>query len=103
MTNWGFTGKEISKKLDNKTIQKGGLQIVTMPIAKISNDEVDTIEYGGYLSFTHYNKAREEQHKQDKSNKSFRKLRRHVKNLELRKSGLTHNIIQTYAAKDNTK
>ena len=98
MTNWGFTGKEISKKLDNKTIQNGGLQIVTMPIAKVSN-EVDTIEYGGYLSFTHYNKAREEQHKQDKSNKSFRKLRRHVKNLELRQNGLTHRV-QTDVIRD---
>ena len=37
MTNLGFTGKEISKKLDTKTILNGGLQIVTMPTAKVSN------------------------------------------------------------------
>lgn len=97
MTNLGFTGKEISKKLDNKTIRNGGLVTVTMPIAKVSN-EVDTVEYGGYKSLIHYNKDRETQHNQDKFNKSMRKLRRNIKNKELGKKGLTHKVTQTYLA-----
>ena len=94
MTNWGFTGKEISKKLDNKTIRNGGLTIITMPIINVSN-EVDTIEYGGYKGLVHYNVDREEQHKQDKFNKSMRKLRRNIKNKSLCQKGLTHKVTQT--------
>lgn len=91
MTNIGFTGKEISKKLDSKTIKNGGLQVVTMPIAKVSS-EPETIEFGGYQSLVHYNKDRETQHNKDKWNKSMRKLRRNIRNKKLGQKGLTHNI-----------
>ena len=92
MTNIGFTGKEISKKLYPKTIKNGGLQIVIMPIAKVSN-EVETIEFGGYKSLVYYNKDREEQFKQKKFNKTMRKLRRNLRQRRLRQSGET--IMQT--------
>jgi len=99
MTNLGFTGKEISKKLSQNIIKNGGLQIVTMPTAKISN-EVDTIEFGGYQSLVYYNKDREQQNKKDKWNKSMRKLRRNLRNKGLRQSGLT-TVIQTGVTGDS--
>jgi hypothetical protein len=88
MTNYNFTGREISKKLDPKIIINGGLQTVTLPIAKVSN-QVETIEFGGYKSLVHYNKDREDQFKQNKSNKTMRKLRRNLRNKSLRQSGET--------------
>jgi hypothetical protein len=88
LTNIGFTGKEITKKLSPNIIENGGLQIVTMPIAKVSN-EVDKVEYGGYQSLVHYNKDRETQHNKDKWNKSMRKLRRNLRNKGLRQRGET--------------
>lgn len=91
MTNIGFTGKEISKKLSPKIIKNGGLQLVAMPTAKISND-IDTIEFGGYQSLVYYNKDRETQNKKDKWNKSMRKLRRNLRNKGLRQNGLTHRV-----------
>lgn len=96
MTNYSFTGKEITKKLDTKTIKNGGLEIVTLPIAKVSN-EVETIEFGGYLSLINYNKDREQQFKIDKSNKSMRKLKKNLKH-KLGQEGLTHKLTQTYLA-----
>lgn len=100
MTNYNFTGKEISKKLDTNIIKNGGLQIVTLPIAKVSNDDkVDTIEFGGYLSLINYNIDREQQFKQDKTDKSMRKLKRNLRHKKLGQEGLTHNkLTQTYLA-----
>ena len=82
MGNIGFTGKTISKKLDKKTIQNGGLKIINMPIAncKVASElELVTVEVGGYKSYIHYNKSREEEHRKDKENKRKRSLKRQVK------------------------
>lgn len=98
MTNIGFTGNEISKKLNPKIIKNGGLQIVTMPIAKVTN-EVDKVEYGGYQSLVYYNKDRETQHKKDNWNKSMRKLRRNLRNKGLRQRGET--VMQTGVTGDS--
>lgn len=69
--NIGFTGREITKKLDTETIRKGGLEIIEMPTAqcKVASElEEITVEVGGYPSFINYNKFREAQHRDDKFN-----------------------------------
>ena len=100
MTNYNFTGNKISKELDSKTIQKGGLQTILMPVIKCNVGERKT-EFGGYPSLIHYNKFREEQHNTDKFNKSMRKLRRNLRNKKLGQKGLTHKVIQTDLAGDS--
>lgn len=97
MTNYGFTGNTISKKLDTKTIQNGGLELITMPIAHCNFSDIGKVEIGGYKSLVHYNKDRENQFKQDKSNRSMRRIKKSIKNKKLRNSGetLPFLIIQT--------
>ena len=77
MANYGFTGREITKKLDTKTIRKGGLEIISMPTGKCkTNSELEavTVEIGGWKGIINYNKFREAQYKDDKFNKSMRRL-----------------------------
>lgn len=90
--NIGFTGKEISKKLDTRTIKNGGLAIVTMPTASIKIEEENRVlEVGGYRSFVNYNKHREKENKDIKFQRKMRRLRKNLNNRRLRKSGLTVN------------
>lgn len=91
MGNYSFVGKEISKILDKKTIQNGGLQLVTMPTASIKIEENMILKVGGYKSFINYNKYREQEHKDIKFQKKMRSLRRNIKQKRLRQSGLTVN------------
>jgi hypothetical protein len=98
MTNVGITGREISKKLHKETIRKGGLETINLPIleTKLTNEH-DTlrVQFGGYKSFIHYNKFREQQHRKDKFNQKIRATNRNIKQKRLRQSGLTHHLLQT--------
>lgn len=92
MTNIGFKGSLLSKKLDPKTVNNGGLEIINLPIlnCKIASElELTSVEIGGYRSFINYNKFREEQHTTEKFNKSMRKLRRNIRNKNGRMRGET--------------
>lgn len=95
--NLGFVSKEICKKLDKKTIQNGGLENIEMPIAIIrQHDDSDNkiLEVGGYRSLVHYNKQREEDSKIERENKTFRRLKKNIRNKKLRQSGETVAITQ---------
>lgn len=82
MTQIAFTGRKISKKLDQKIIRNGGFTITNVPVVECSlASEHDTlrIEVGGYPSVIVYNKHRERQHTKDKENKRLRSLNRQIK------------------------
>lgn len=98
MTNYGFTGRLLSKKLKKDTIRKGGLEQINTPVlnCKIASElETVTVELGGYPTLVNYNKDREIQHQKNRENREIRKLKRNIRNWGLGKSGLTHNIIIT--------
>lgn len=93
MNNYGFTGKEISKKLDKKTIQRGGLETINMPVAncKVASElELVTVEVGGWKSYVNYNKDREIQFKKHHEKKSLRNIKKKVRSNKLRNRGLTY-------------
>jgi hypothetical protein len=82
MGNIGYTGRVLSKQLDDETIKKGGLQQVNTPIlnCKIASElETMTVEVGGYPTLVHYNKHREKQHKKLRQQKRERSLKRQIK------------------------
>jgi hypothetical protein len=94
MTNIGFTGKTISESLEKITVNRGGLEIITMPIIKTTNDLGEKkIEFGGYKSIIHYNKERERQYRNHKFQQKIRATNRNIRNKRLRQRGLAHNII----------
>jgi hypothetical protein len=91
MGNIGYTGRVLSKQLDNETIKKGGLQQVNTPIlnCKIASElETMTVEVGGYPTFVNYNKHREKTHKQLKQQKRERSLKRQIKRFSCCNTGL---------------
>ena len=90
MGNIGFTGRLLSKKLDEDTIRKGGVQQITTPIlnCKVASElELVTIEVGGYPTLVNYNKHREKQYKIDKQEKRERSLKRQIKRFAGCKTG----------------
>jgi len=68
MGNWNYTGRILSKELDEETIRNGGLQQINTPVLNIQL-QIQTIEVGGYASLVHYNREREKQHTKNKENK----------------------------------
>jgi hypothetical protein len=90
MGNIGYTGRVLSKQLDDETIKKGGLQQVNTPIlnCKIASElETMTVEVGGYPTLVNYNKHREKQHKIEKQQKRERSLKRQIKRFGGRSNG----------------
>jgi hypothetical protein len=90
MTNYGFTGRTLSKKLDEDTIRKGGLEQITAPVidCKIASElELVTVEMGGYPTLVNYNIHREKKHKQLKQEKRSRSLKRQIKRFAGRQNG----------------
>ncbi|HET9773705.1 MAG TPA: hypothetical protein VFP25_01850 [Nitrososphaeraceae archaeon] len=80
MNNYGFTGKTISKKLDPNTIKNGGLETITMPIARCNfSDMGKKVEIGGFESIVHYNKDSENKSKLERQLKRTRSLKRQIK------------------------
>ena len=96
MTNIGLTGKTISKSLQKITVQRGGTEIITMPIIKTTNElGGKKVEFGGYRSIIHYNKERERQYREHKFQQKIRATNRNIRNKGLRQRGLAHNIVVT--------
>jgi hypothetical protein len=94
MTNIGLTGKTISNNLQKITVQRGGTEIITMPIIKVTNELGEKkVEFGGYRSIIHYNKDREIQYRNHKFQQKIRATNRNIRNKRLRQRGLAHNIV----------
>ena len=84
MTNYGFTGFTLSKKMKKELVKNGGFQNMVLPIVNthLSYEDVK-IEFGGYNAIVNYNKNREIQYKIDKENRRMRRLKKQQKRSQL--------------------